>query len=99
MRNCFTSVFIAYGHNIAKVIFFTVLCYTKFIGADMDLPRHKRLISSSGPGVENEQLRVDRVRCQGALIRITSYRRQVRQVNWLTELLFERYAKRRRRTL
>ena len=34
----------------------------------MDLPRHRRLISSSGPGVQNEQLRVDGVRCQGALI-------------------------------
>ena len=34
----------------------------------MDLPRHRRLISSSGPSVQNEQLRVDGVRCQGALI-------------------------------
>ena len=41
---------------------------TKFIGADMDLPRHRRLISSSGRGIHNEKLRVDGVLCQVALI-------------------------------
>ena len=40
-----------------------VLYYTKFIGADMDLPRYRRPISSSAPGVQNEQLRVDGVPC------------------------------------
>ena len=34
------------------------LYYTTFIGADMDLPRYRRPISSSAPDVQNEQLRV-----------------------------------------
>ena len=48
----------------------------------MNLTCHRRLISSSGPGVQNEQLRVEEVRCQGELVRITSQRRRV----WLTEI-------------
>ena len=58
-------VFVACGHNIAKPVFVELWCYgainlssiiPTFIGADMDLPCHKRLIPSSTPGVQNEQL-------------------------------------------
>ena len=39
-----------------------------FIGVVKDLPCHTKLISSSTPGVQNNQLRVHGVHCQGVLI-------------------------------
>ena len=60
-------------HVIAKVILLQLWLssvLTTFIGADMDLPRHKRLTTSSAPVIQNEQSTESVAR--GALTRISS---------------------------